>query len=89
LPSSRSRTSLQKADRAYIPEKNKTGGIIDPIIPPSTTDSGQRDKTTGDETETREGSTTNLQQPIETTEPCGEREKSLQQPQEKQGGGRG
>jgi hypothetical protein len=35
LSSSRSRTSLQKADRAYIPE-NKTGGIIgDPIIPPS------------------------------------------------------
>jgi hypothetical protein len=25
----------KKADRAYIPEKNKTGGIIgDPIIPP-------------------------------------------------------
>jgi hypothetical protein len=29
-----------------------------------------------------------LQQPIETTEPCGERE-NLQQPQEKQEGGRG
>jgi hypothetical protein len=34
LPSSGSRMSLQKANRAYIPEKNKTGGIIgDPIIP--------------------------------------------------------
>jgi hypothetical protein len=61
--------SLQKADRAYILE-NKTGGIIgDPIIPPSpsssppssSTDSRQRDKTTGDGTETREDSTTNLQ----------------------------
>lgn len=49
LPSSRSRMSLQKADRAYIPE-NKTGKIIGdsiiiPPLPSSTTDSGQRDKT--------------------------------------------